>query len=311
MEHTRGIRWMQIETTKVCNMRCTYCDRTITGTNGMSMGREVVHKIIEGIHVMDSLRSILIQGFGEPFLYNDIEYMVKTLHNQCPDISIQTVTNGMVMNSTVEKVIGFFDVLYCSVDSVREEYWKKVRIGGNIHMIKKNLKKMLLLNEKLEIVLNVVVSGDNMAYLNEVCDFAVEVGCAGIQLIPIYEFVEEFPIHNTRHNYLKMQKIQEDLRSKYDIQIYGPYDVTEDTCLWVEEGCYILSDGLVTPCCVMSSDEQVIYGNLQNQRLVDILNSRERTNFINSMECNERCIECKSLYFNKIWNRNKELPLIK
>jgi MoaA/NifB/PqqE/SkfB family radical SAM enzyme len=312
MDSLDKIKWLQIEPTRICNMRCTYCDRTITGTNGMSMSCEIFHKIVEGIKELKNLKSILIQGFGEPLLYKKLEYMVNTLREQCTNLSIQTVTNGMVMNETIERVITNIDVMYCSIDSLEEDYWKKVRIGGNIETIKANLMKLLAINKKLQIVLNVVVSEINMKDLFDICDFAEKIGCVGVQLIPIYEFVEETHSNNTAQIFLIMRRTLEQLRERFHIEIYGPYDCDEGaTCLWIEKAAYILYDGTVTPCCVMSSDDQIIYGNLQENTLEEILRSNERNELFEKSNCIERCIECKSLYFNRIWNEEKELPLIK
>lgn len=306
-----GINWIQIEPTRICNMRCSYCDRTISGTNGMSMSRDTFQKILDGIKYLSDLKSVLIQGFGEPLMYNDLDYMVETLRKEVPFLSIQTVTNGMVMDERVQRLIKHIDVLYCSVDSMDASYWKEVRKGGNLTIIKANLEAMLLLNPSLSIVLNAVVSERNINGLFEVCEFAEAVNCAGVQLIPVYEFEEGTSKDDAAKNFSFMKERLKELRESFSLEIYGPYDVNSgDKCFWVERGVYILYDGQVTPCCVMSSDDQIIYGDLKKDSLKDILISNSRKNFQKNVGCNERCIECKSLFFNRIWNSQKELPLL-
>ena len=306
-----GIRWIQIEPTRLCNMRCTYCDRTISGTNGMSMSRDIFQSILDGIEQLPDLKSVLLQGFGEPLLYNDLGYMVEELRKKFSFLSIQTVTNGMIMNEKVKHLIKHLDVLYCSVDSIDQVYWKTIRKGGDIAIIKQNLEAMLYLNPLLRIVLNVVVSEWNINHLYNVCEFAEKIGCAGVQLIPIYEFEKEREKNNATKNFCFMREQLKELRERFALEIYGPYDVSnDDKCFWVEKGLYILYDGQITPCCVMSSDDQIVYGNLKDSSMEDILVSNTRKNFQKNIDCNERCIECKALYFNRIWNSQKELPLL-
>jgi len=309
----RHIHWVQIEPTKACNLKCTYCARTLVyGDSVDHMDKPLMERIVFELGKLPELRQVLIQGFGEPFLYPHLLDMVSLLKSGMPHLSVQLVTNGMVMNRRVPNLLPMTDVLYVSVDSLKPEYWKTVRIGGSLDRIAENIRAFKDINPRLNVVLNAVVSGRTIEELEPLCMFAARSGCSGIQFIPLYpmEGVDGNLTARQREGLGHEVKL---LRLKYGrLDIYAPFDIAQQhRCPWVNNGLYVLMNGKVTPCCVMSSDDDIVYGDLSEQPLEEILSSEARAAFGNDYKKHPTCEECMSVSFSKIWNYENPLPLIR
>jgi hypothetical protein len=85
-----------LEITHHCNKNCALCDHRIRGSS-YQMSREDVLHIADIAH--ESPPSGLLLTGGEPLLYHDFDWLVKTLLNTLPDSPITVMTNGALLDT--------------------------------------------------------------------------------------------------------------------------------------------------------------------------------------------------------------------
>lgn len=302
----KNIQWIQIEPTTCCNMKCIYCDRTISNLQGQHIEQTIMEAFIEGIKSLPSLKSILIQGFGEPFLFPKLEQLVTSIYQYRPDISIQLVTNGMI-NST-GLLLKYIDVLYVSFDSICESYWNNIRIGGNPEKILRNVNQFNKDNENIKVILNMVLTSENEDQVLDIIKIANINMFYGIQIIPLFNIdnkIKEISCWDQTK-----EKIRQYAKLYPKLNIFMPdSEGCTINCMWNEQGLYIMFTGEVTPCCVQSSNEGNIFGNLRQMSLVEIISTKECEDFDSRKSI--YCKECRDIKFYQIWNTKYPLPLIK
>lgn len=302
-----NIHWIQIEPTTCCNLSCIYCDHTIKKMSSIHMARELMNCIITGLKYFKELRSVLIQGFGEPFLYPNLLPMVRLIRHTYPHISIQLVTNGMINTETIKEIIKYINTLYVSVDSLAQSYWSNVRMGGNIDTITNNVKMFCEINPNLKVIINTVLLRTNEKEIDDLVKYVYDNGLYGIQFIPLFstnqttQGVSSFP---------HAKKNIELIHKKYpSVSIYVPDSLgCEKACKWEQHGIYILATGEVTPCCVQSDKEDFSFGNLTTTSMEEIIKNRQQKRF--DSQTDSQCHACREIKFYEIWNDKYALPLI-
>ena len=166
----RKINYIRVSITDRCNLRCIYC-----------MPRDGIykkehHEIIRFEDIIKILKASAFLGInkvrftgGEPLILKDIDkliYDTSRIHG-IDDIAI--TTNGIILNSMVEdlKKAGLKRV-NISMDSLREEKFKKITRGGNILDVLQAIEKCIDLGIKPVKINVVLIKGIND---DEISDF--------------------------------------------------------------------------------------------------------------------------------------------
>jgi len=308
-----GPHWIQIEVTTFCNMHCTYCDLTFSNSPASHFPLELAAPCVRNL---SSLRTVLLQGFGEPLLYKFMNDLIAVVRRYQPTVSIQTVTNGMIKVKHVANFLPYLDVLYVSFDSLDPTYWEKIRVGGDPLTIRDNIRKFREVHPNLFIVVNCVVSMANVDELNEVLDFCAEEHYDGLQLIPLFHFdtgyaQKENCVSDRNYMFSVAEKLYERGRA-LGVTVYHPYayKLESQLCLWPHNGVYVLVDGKVTPCCVMSQPTDISFGSLKNESLKSIWLSPKALEFRETYVESKVCSDCLQRGFPGIWNNANPLPLM-
>ena len=90
---------LHIESTNICNFNCKMCDRkSLEKIRGKLNSNLEFNKISELIHEIKPLH-ILLQGYGEPLLYPDIDKLLVLCKKK--SITVSITTNGSLLTDRV------------------------------------------------------------------------------------------------------------------------------------------------------------------------------------------------------------------
>ena len=90
--------WIELSIIDVCNRSCSFCpksDDTIAPNTYQKMERILIDKLCNNLKKINYKGAFTLCGYGEPLLYNDLEYLVKSLLRIG---LIEIVTNGDPLN---------------------------------------------------------------------------------------------------------------------------------------------------------------------------------------------------------------------
>lgn len=276
-----------IEPTNICNYRCPVCltggnyDKRARGNMKFSQFRKIIKPI------KDSLKSINLWGFGEPFLAPDIIKMIDYLGKS--DIFINIHTNGSVLT---RKVMNRFKnnhkiLLTFSIDGLTQKTYGHYRRGGNLNKVMDNLSYLTGLKRKynlfnLQTIWQFIVMKPNEHEVDRVERAARKIGVDRLRFKTISV--------NRRHSsYNDLIPSDEKYRRE------GKKILNKNNCVFLFPGIPNVSwDGNVVPCCHDYLYDFVM-GNAIKENIIDIWNSRQYKKFrsdykkgINSL-CNEKC----------------------
>jgi cyclic pyranopterin phosphate synthase len=192
----RKINYIRVSITDRCNLRCIYC------MPGDGIYKKEHHEIIRFEDIIKILKASAFLGInkvrftgGEPLILKDIDkliYDTSRIHG-IDDIAI--TTNGIILNSMVEdlKKAGLKRV-NISLDSLREEKFKKITRGGNILDVLQAIEKCIDLGIKPVKINVVLIKGIND---DEISDFIyltknLPVNIRFIELMPIGEGINYY-----------------------------------------------------------------------------------------------------------------------
>ena len=87
-----------IETTSICNKRCTYCPNSSDELRSLrpmkDMDHDVYEKVIDDLQAIRYMGSIALQHYGEPLLDSALEKRIKLAKEKLPHPSIMINSNG-------------------------------------------------------------------------------------------------------------------------------------------------------------------------------------------------------------------------
>ena len=140
---------LDIELTTQCNYRCIMCFQAMEEIPKIEMPLKLVKRIIKEFAIKGG-SSIKFVYRGEPLLYNNLTRVIKYAKKKG---IIDTIinTNGSLLNET--KALGLIesglDKLVFSVDSCIPSTYKKIRVGGILPLVEKNIRYIQELKRRL------------------------------------------------------------------------------------------------------------------------------------------------------------------
>lgn len=105
-----------IETTALCNRRCSFCPNSLPGRKKGVMKTQDFMFIIKQLGILKYKGRISLHMYGEPLIDKRIVRFVKMVRNECPDAFIQLNTNGDFLTKKIVTAFGEANVnlLYIS-----------------------------------------------------------------------------------------------------------------------------------------------------------------------------------------------------
>lgn len=136
------LRYLRIEMTKACNLRCTYCAVSQPEYKAQSMTAQTLEKILDLLPYQDpSILELHINGHGEttihpnwlPFAQSVLAmgfrpHLITNLSKELSDEEVQT--------------LAWFSTICISLDTVNANLLGRLRRGANLAIIENNLQRI-------------------------------------------------------------------------------------------------------------------------------------------------------------------------
>jgi len=137
--------FLMVENTSACNLRCTSCPRTtIRGLRRKpSMSLDEVRKVAGELKAC-GVKRVAYLNLGEPFLSRHILQELEIIRQENPDITINTSTNGVVIDSDAKRDAALLmDTMQVSIDGVNQEMVARYQRGNDFQKAFGNMKALV------------------------------------------------------------------------------------------------------------------------------------------------------------------------
>ena len=233
------------------------CPRKDMTRNQGYMDFELFKKIIDECE--GRVDFIYLHFFGEPLLHPKIIDFIN--YSAGKGMTIALSTNATVLNEIMSRDLlqSNLDLLIISIDSLNPEIYKKIRGGGNLENILKNIDTFLGLHQAFQSTLNVSLQMIEMSLnkedirtfkshwkLRDGLNFTVK---------PLYNYADQ--VQNIR----SLGNFPEDSSNR-------------KVCVEPWRGLVIGWDGFVVPCC-NDVNYKFILGDVNDNTLTEIWNSEK------------------------------------
>jgi len=342
-----GPEVLHIDLTNWCNFNCIACwcrsplleDKAMPEwERKLSLPLDIIKGVFDDLAEMGGLRQVKLVGGGEPFMHPNILEIIEYIKNKDRNIAIDINTNLSLVDEKIARRL-----LELGVDSLTVSIWAGTpEVYSAIHpnqakytffRIKDMLKFIFEQKGELKkncpkVIIHNVIFNLNYKDVEQMLEFALEVGADDIQFVPVDTVKEktEVLLPNEQEKKELLDKLYA-IRQHYDPKTfrYNSYDgrsvVLADfdgfihrieklnirSGIYDEEKveevpCYvgwlfarIMTTGNVVPCC---KGHRMHLGNIYKSRFKDIWFSDTYNEFRN----NGLNLPKKDPYFSKIGN---------
>jgi radical SAM protein with 4Fe4S-binding SPASM domain len=254
-----------------------------------------------------NLRSIKLQGLGEPLLNKNLGALIEECKKR--DIYIEFFSNGSIYNHEIWEIVNETEKINVkfSIDAASKIIFEKIRKGSNFEKVVTNIKKIVKNNEK-KYSFWTVVNKQNLAELPKIILLANEIGINKVTFQTFLSnwkskrvemFTEKIKIDNYLDDFFEYKNKAKDLAEKFKIalDIYeGNFLSKKNKCSWPFTSAFIASNGDIVPCCVISDSHIINMGNLFETDFSEIWNSNKYKDFRRSIKKHQLKDFCKNCY---------------
>ena len=136
--------YLQIEPTSICNYRCVFCyqsDESFSTKKSGHMGSmtfEMYKDIVD--QVEGKVDFISLASRGEPLICRDIDQMLEYSVGKFLGLKINTNASMMTEKHAHAILAGGINTVVFSADAAVEPLYSKLRVGGSLEKVVKNIK---------------------------------------------------------------------------------------------------------------------------------------------------------------------------
>lgn len=238
---------LYIETTNICNLKCTFCPHDIMKRKQGIMSESLFRKIIDEAAGI-GIRKVSVSNFGEPLCDRDIVQRISYVKQKgIHDIALST--NGYLLTDALLTELFEAGLKRLSLSFAPFREYKQTRPGTNV-----------------ERLFSTVLSLKNNPYLKNVSVNRVKTGISTRE--EEKEFFDLLKKHNLQiRGYLR--------KHNWNRTDNSSLSVSASPCLcfslWMPT---VLWDGRVVCCCTDFDGEHIV-GDLSTQTITDVLNCGE------------------------------------
>lgn len=279
---------IMLELSSHCNLACTICPREYAYGKEMDKG---MMKVEEAKRIIDEvypyLDSIGLTGMGETFLYNKLPEVVDYIKSKSKGIVISVSTNAVIPNfiEKVKKVINKIDTIQISIDGLNETY-NSIRINSNFDILNNNIQELSRLCKATStiLMLNMVVTKENYKDMANLVKYADKVGMDYLDFT-IFNLASVTNIPSSYYNFYQSEEfmtalaeLEEAIADTPSVYVTNRNFKTDNgfrKCPFPWTHFYICQDGYVPPCCAKPFPKEKNFGNVKDEKLINILNNEE------------------------------------
>ncbi len=304
---------IMLELTNHCNLACTTCPREYRYGKEMDKGYmsfDLAKKIID--EVWPYLDSIGLTGLGETFLYKEINKIVNYIKDKNNGIIISVSTNAVVPNF-IEKVtdlIGKIDTIQVSVDGL-DDIYENIRKKSSFKVLDKNLQTLTKIAENTgtDVMLNMVVTKENYEHMPLLIKYAKEIKIKYINFTT-FNLASVTDIDQSYYTFYKstdfkktMEELEKTIHNTPEVLVTMRNFETDNSfknCPFPWTHFYFSWNGYVPPCCAKPFPKELNFGNVNNSKVIDILNSDSYRKFRMQWFRNTPPEFCKKCHFIEV-----------
>lgn len=281
---------IELDLTDNCNHNCPACTDRKFKTNS-----KLEIKNIENVLSLPNIKSIVLKGGGEPTIHPQIKEIIELIHNK--KIAIGIETNGsLVKNEIADCIFENCDWIRFSVDSCSEKMHTQIHgIKNEFDNIINNIKNLVdkKKNRKFTPTIGIgfIVFPFNLEDYEKSFKFYKDVGVDYVS----YRFATG--IEYKQETLLKIKEIQEKNKNNtsnlknisgvyFDRKLEKTRQPIFNSCIANKVVSVVCSNGDVVKCCYTKNN--FVYGNLNNERFIDILKKIPKDN--SCEKCRINCL---------------------
>ena len=301
---------IMLELTNHCNLACTTCPREYDYGKEMDkgmMGVDQAKKIID--ELWPFLDSIGLTGMGETFLYNEIEEIIDHIKSKNNGIIISVSTNAQLPNFTarISKLINKIDTIQVSIDGLGEVY-ESIRKKADFKKLDENLRLIagLCIGTDTDLMLNMVVTKENYFQMPLLVSYAEEAGIdyldfTLLNLASVSQIERSYYDFYKSPEFLKViTELEETIDNTTAVTVTSKNFKTDNgfqKCPFPWTHFYICWNGFVAPCCAKPFPKELNFGNVFDNKVIDILNSYSYRKFRKLWFANKTLGFCEKCHF--------------
>ena len=250
-------RFVEIEVSTFCNLRCKMCEHTYWKEKNQNMSFEQLKSIVKQF---PKLKWIGLTGIGESFLNPDFAKMVEYVKRK--NLYLELYDNFYLINEKFSDLLvkDGVDRMIVSLDAATVDTYKKIRVGSSFDRVIKNIKALRRLKQKYhshypEIVFHYIICKDNLSevipYISLVKKIMGEENTSILFTGVLHEFPEikgmtvDLPDDLVEEANTKAGKLG--IKIAWNRNVPGEKDSVVRCNEWTMP--FIFVDGTVVPCC--------------------------------------------------------------
>jgi len=248
-------RLVNVETTKVCNLRCPGCRRNYSESITTEPGpKHLTVDALRRIVATVPVRVVKFEGDGEPTANPHFENLVAFCHKV--GIRSAMTSNGTLLDRRLVKFLEEHGMvrIHISFDGAERDTFEKTRRGADYERVLRSCR--LLGESKIQLFMSVLLSSEEIIeQLPKYIKLAKNVGAAGIHLMKFQQENLEFgnPPDLSRHRGA-LRKFKEDVKDAGLIYVGTVTDrPTFVECADAYTCPYVLLNNDVYPCSYMAN----------------------------------------------------------
>ncbi len=309
---------MEVGLTNACNHRCIFCAVDYTGYKPTFLDKDILLSNLKEV-AAKGLKSIIYAGEGEPLLNRNVTEIINQTKNYGIDAAIST--NGVLFTKEVSReCLKSLTWIRFSTSAINEDTYKIVQRGkpGDLQKVLVNMEEAVKVkrdaNLKTTIGVQLLLLPENQS---EIVEMAKQLKGIGVDYFTVKPYSQHPQSGNLIEiNYQELLGLEKELTEivTEDFNIYfRAHAMQKLVCKRGYDHCYALpfmvymdAKGNLWPCIVFMGNEELSYGNINEESFVRIWEGERRKrviHYFDHMDLEKNCRElCRLDEMNKYLN---------
>jgi len=252
--------YMIIDPSSICQLRCPLCPTGVENESRRNkqpinfrkrtmMNIDFYNALID--EVGEYLFLIMFYNWGEPLLNKELPFFISRAKKENICTEIHTNLSLRIDDKYMEDLLlSGIDIIAASIDGFTSKSYQTYRRGGNIELVKENIRRLALMRDRLglktDIIWNFLVFSFNEHEINRIKEYCTEIG---VEFNHREAFVSD-PEWLPSYRKDEAEKILSSSKIQNDQKIHGiEFRNKGIRCSWHYSYSVINADGSVSPCC--------------------------------------------------------------